>query len=65
MLSHGIDDFASPSGSGREEVCNKFKGKERRPEREMILLRTRGPSDLEQVASGSAAQDLWLEDRNL
>ena len=49
VLFHGIVDFVSARGSGLGEVCgsrNKFNGKERRAEREMILLRVRGPSDL-------------------
>ena len=39
--------------------CKKFHGGERGAERRMRLLGERGSEELGQVASGSAAQDLY------
>ena len=43
----------------------KFSGSERRAKGRVRLLRARGSAELRKVASGSAAQSLWLRNRKM
>ena len=68
VLKRGIGDIIWASGSGRGEVCGsreKFSGGEEGAERGIRLLRACGPSELGPVASGSATQGLWLENKKV
>ena len=49
----------------RFTAAAKNSMEEKRGEREMRFLRARGPSELKQVASGSATQSLSLENRKV
>ena len=54
--------------SGRGEVCGsreKFSGREGRAKGRVRLFSARGPTELGEVASGSATQGLWLGDRKV
>ena len=63
MFEHGIGNFVWTSGGGRGEVGGsrkKFSGREERAKGRVRLLRARGSAELREVASGTAAQGLWM-----
>ena len=68
VLQHGIGNFVWTSGRGPGEVGGsrkKFSGRERRAKGQVGLLRARGLVELREVASGSAAQSLWLRNKKV
>ena len=68
MLRDGVGDCIWAGGSEREEIGgsrDKLTGVRKRAERGIAFLRTGGPMDLRQVASGSATRCLWLRQRKV
>ena len=68
MLKHGIGNFVWTSGGGRGKVggsLEKFSKGEGGEKGRVRLHRARGSVQLGKVASGFAAQGLWLGDRKV
>ena len=57
MLHHEVDNFIWVCGGGREEVGSSNKNSVEVSE---VQKRTKGPTELRQVASGSTTHRLWL-----